>query len=119
VIDESIFRKPGLPGAEPFSLEAYRELVLLYHVARDLASPQPEGDDDATRPARSDTMLQPLNGLDAADATQADRDRLMIPPASPHLGVDIDLDEPASGRAPLDFDFSAYDDVEAGRGERR
>jgi hypothetical protein len=119
VIDESIFRKPGLPGAEPFSLEAYRELVLLYHVARDLASPQPEGDDDPTRPARSDTMLQPLNALDAADATQADRDRLMVPPASPHLGVDIDLDEPASGLAPLDFDFSTYDEAEPGRGKRR
>lgn len=111
VIEESIFRRPGAPDAEPFSLDAYRELVLLHHVARDLASPQDDAQ-DPTRPARSDTLLQPLNGLDAQEPAQAQRDRLMIPPASPHLGVDIDLDEPVAQQAPLDFDFSAYDDPE-------
>jgi hypothetical protein len=109
VIEESIFRKPGQAGAEPFSLEAYRELVLLYHVARDLGSPQPDAQEGEERPAPSGTRLQPLNELDAQEATQAERERLMIPPASPHLGVDIDLDEPA---APLDFDVSAWDEAE-------
>lgn len=92
VIEESIFRKPGLPGAEPFTLEAYRELVLLYHIAKEmLAVEQPK--------------VPPV--VD-------ERERLMIPPASSRLGVDIDLEEPPPDRIAaqgLDFDFSAYDDI--------
>lgn len=114
VIEESIFRKPGLPGAEPFSLEAYRELVLLFHVARDLGAPAQEAEGAAARPRRSDTTLQPLNALDAPATGPGERDRLLIPPASPRLGVDIDLDEPASELAPLDFDVSAWDETAAG-----
>ncbi|NML45660.1 hypothetical protein HHL11_18070 [Ramlibacter sp. G-1-2-2] len=172
VIEESIFRKPGLPGAEPFSLEAYRELVLLYHIAKDVA---PE-DDSVSAPLEyratdfPATSLQPLNTLDTVERTvltrpQAlaaeppaaakpaldakpepepertgtpphavppeeatvvmgqpdfdldmdlgeDRDHLMVPPSSPRIGLDIDLDSPEQAPRelpPLDFDTSEFD----------
>jgi hypothetical protein len=116
VIEESIFRKPGLPGAEPFSLEAYRELVLLYHVAKDLAPELHEA-----RPTTfSDTSMQPLNMVERGEGTESDREKLMIPPSSVRLGVDIDLgDDPALAEGdsvtdlpPLDFDVSFFDDAD-------
>jgi hypothetical protein len=157
VIEESIFRKPGLPGAEPFSLEAYRELVLLYHIAKEVAE-----DDSIAAPLEykptdfPSTSLQPLNVLDVpdrpsrrgplppaaplavdflpeatvvmgrqasddhADSTlpPEDRSKLLIPPSSPRIGLDIDLDAPKADEAPsgplelqpLDFDTSAFDE---------
>lgn len=97
VIEESIFRKPGLPGTEPFTLEAYRELVLLYHIAKEML------------PAEQPRVPAPIAAVD-------ERERLMIPPASARLGVDIELDEappdPIAAQG-LDFDFSAYDDITA------
>ena len=125
VIEESIFRKPGLPGAEPFSLEAYRELVMLYHVARELAPEPVDPSQPGVLTSFPETSLQPLNMLDRPEPTVADQDRLMVPPSSPRLGLDIDLDaEPAEAadradtldpaRAelpPLDFDISASDEL--------
>jgi hypothetical protein len=111
VIEESIFRKPGLPGAEPFSLEAYRELVLLFHVAKELAE---EAKGAPTTPTFHDTAVHPLNhaerteqgGLERAERTApvgVERDLLMVPPPSARLGVDIDLgDLPQSKAAPRD-----------------
>ncbi|HEX2544971.1 MAG TPA: hypothetical protein VHL79_08845 [Ramlibacter sp.] len=90
VIEESIFRQPGLPGAEAFSLEAYRELVLLYHVAKEV-SPPAEGAPDSRPGTFSDTSLQPLNMLDESGSQSGDLDLLLIPPASANLGLDIDL----------------------------
>jgi hypothetical protein len=168
VIEESIFRKPGLPGAEPFSLEAYRELVLLYHIAKEVAPVE----DSVSAPLEyrptdfPSTSLQPLNMLDlperpsakaplasaaplaasfpepttapvpmpeatvvmgriaqdGEDSTMppADRSNLLIPPSSPRIGLDIDLDAPGAAAAaaaaaggrpelePLDFDTSAF-----------
>lgn len=97
VIEECIFRKPELPGAEPFTLEAYRELVLLYHIAKEML------------PVEQPKVPAPIAAVD-------ERERLMIPPASARLGVDIDLEEPPADRIAaqgLDFDFSAYDDITA------
>lgn len=111
-IEESIFRKPGAAGAEPFTLEAYRELVLLYHIAKDLL-PEDAADTVAPAPDFGDTSLQPLHTLDRpAEAPLSDQERLMIPPASARLGVDIDLEEAEtrpSGLPALDFDFSTFD----------
>ena len=134
VIEESMFRKPGLPGDDTFSLEAYRELVLLYHIAQEVAPPE---DADPVAPAQpvdtdrvqsgfTSTSTQPLGGLDRlefdldlpldlddpgpsptsqssglgheaalawADSHPSGRDPLYIPPASPRLGLDIDLTE--------------------------
>jgi hypothetical protein len=127
VIEESIFRKPGLPGAEPFSLEAYRELVLLYHVAKEVA-PAPEQRGDSRITSFGDTSLQPLNMLEQPEASEADRERMMVPPASVRLGVDIDLDgdevkqeaaETSGDLPPLDFDVSSYDEVDGGDGREK
>jgi hypothetical protein len=112
VIEESIFRKPGLPGAEPFSLEAYRELVLLYHVAKDLA-PVAEAPADEPRVTNfSETSLQPLHALDAPDRAAPDADLLLVPPASSNVGVDIDItaaDDEVDTLPPLDFDIDSQE----------
>jgi hypothetical protein len=115
VIEESIFRKPGLPGSEPFSLEAYRELVLLYHVAREVAPPEQRR--EARTSGFSETSLQPLNMLEGMEP--ADQDPLLVPPSSARVGVDIDLTEGDELPA-LDFDMSDYDALpEDGSGKRR
>ena len=66
VIEESIFRKPGVPGAEPFDLEAYRELVMLYNLGREVVRPEsaPVEDWAVSEPAKSsffETSMQPLS----------------------------------------------------------
>ena len=57
--------------------------------------------------------MQPLHTLDRPEeAPLSEHERLMIPPPSARLGVDIDLDdsEPAPGEEPtLDFDISTFD----------
>jgi hypothetical protein len=95
VIEESIFRKPGVAGADAFSLEAYRELILLYNIAREVIPM----DDDTITSRRDDTLtdfshttLESLSSLDSN--TMAAKDHLLKPPASPRLGLDIDLDAP-------------------------
>lgn len=103
VIEEAIFRRPGVAGAEAFTLEAYRELVLLYHVAMEVApTSEPGYDEGAPRsPEFFASSLQPLATLDRprVHAPQAKpgqpMDELLIPPSSRRIGVDIDLDEPS------------------------
>ena len=118
VIEESIFRKPGLPGEEPFSLEAYRELVLLHHIATDVAPPKVGPAKPPRATTFSETSLQPLHALDAAERTSAGADvnLLLVPPASPNVGVDIDItmadDEPEMLPV-LDFDL----DLDSTEGE--
>ncbi|WP_330908399.1 hypothetical protein [Ramlibacter sp.] len=117
VIEESIFRQPGLPGAEPFSLGAYRDLVLLYHIAQDMAPPERAGA-RPSGPSRTfrETSHPPLDGTEPG---RAHLDRRLIPPSSPRLGVDIDLDEapavPPEPLATLDFDITGYDPDEAAK----
>jgi hypothetical protein len=98
VIEESIFRKPGLPGADPYSLEAYRELVLLYHVAKEMAD---EAQVAAKPPTFHDTAVHPLNMAERGEPVVAHRDLLMVPPPSARLGVDIDLGDLPEDRPAL------------------
>ncbi|MGV3571486.1 MAG: hypothetical protein ACO1PB_12870, partial [Ramlibacter sp.] len=179
IIEESMFRKPGLQGADTFSLEAYRELVLLYHIAQEVAPPEHSEHVNLDEPHSefTSTSMQPLSELDApeidldvpldlddlapaphsqaagavpdgtlawGDPHAADRDPLFIPPASPRLGLDIDLsdmsdaveaqDPPAAADAadptlvlpqgarelpPLDFDTSAFEPGAADEPPRR
>ncbi|MDB5946576.1 MAG: hypothetical protein JWQ33_1602, partial [Ramlibacter sp.] len=64
VIEESIFRKPGADG-EPFDLEAYRELVMLYNLGREVVQPPAAHEDwtETDSPASSffETSMQPLS----------------------------------------------------------
>lgn len=114
VLEESIFRKPDSRG-EVFSLAAYRELLLLHSIAKRIIT-RPAGDVEApvkasaapSVPTMPDslpgaagfgpTSIQPLSArfqivaplpplavASAPDPTQ--------PPASPRVGVDIDLSE--------------------------
>lgn len=110
VIEESIFRKPELPGAEPFSLEAYRELVLLYHIATDL-SPVEEVTPDEPRVTNfAEISLQPLNGLNAPGRPAGEVDLLLVPPSSPNVGVDIDVtvaEDELDTLPPLDLDLDS------------
>jgi hypothetical protein len=65
VIEESIFRKPGGEGAEPFDLEAYRELVMLYNLGREVVADEPpasrRGQDSGPGSSFNETSMQPLS----------------------------------------------------------
>lgn len=114
VIEKSIFRDPGDADAEVFDLEAYRELLLLHAMAKDMI----KRDVAASRPANDfqHTSVQPLKAAaksaapvaaaavaGAAASVQGPRDTVpveldldtleVIPPASPRLALDVDLDE--------------------------
>ncbi len=110
VIEESIFRKPG-QGNQTFDLEAYRELLLLYAIAREVVQAKDRGPvlkggarspdafapfeftddttDDSDRPKFQSTDIQPLPVARAylGDTVNSD---MRVPP-SPNLGLDIDL----------------------------
>jgi hypothetical protein len=101
VIEESIFRKPD-HDTQPFDLAAYRELMLLYGVAKEIGEPEPDGGDasvdfDLTSPSAppsggpqaegySHTQITPLSG----DAPRGSAFGQL--PVNHHLGLDIDLD---------------------------
>jgi hypothetical protein len=113
VIEESIFRKPGTPGAEPFDLQAYRDLLLLYNIAKEVAKGSPADDDDSL-PGRSGFHKTDIQGLPASDSSltqsapisAAPMSLSQIPPASPNVGLDIDLaalePEPVETDLPLE-----------------
>jgi pilus assembly protein FimV len=119
LIEESIFRRPGGDG-EPFDLEAYRELVMLYNVGREVVQPDtdvPEGWSDAESETANqyETAMQPLSvardGSQPPDVSldslqEVDESALLepldltgldqmldpkTPRPSPRLGLDIDL----------------------------
>jgi hypothetical protein len=58
LIEELVFRKPGVRGDESFDLAAYRELLLLYAVAKEVIDP------DSAPP----TPVTPLSFLDTHEA---------------------------------------------------
>jgi pilus assembly protein FimV len=58
LIEELVFRKPGTRGDESFDLAAYRELLLLYSVAKEVIDP------DSAPP----TPVTPLSFLDTHEA---------------------------------------------------
>lgn len=107
IIEESIFRKPDA-GSEAFDLEAYRELLLLYSVARDIIHPEamstnsiPKFDlpdstfgNEAKTSRFASTSIQPLSAsvLGSGSDSRPFLDSV-LPPSSPHLGLDLDLSE--------------------------
>jgi len=116
VIEESIFRKPG-QGSQTFDLEAYRELLMLYAVAKELVddgrqaravavpgSPVPAVPEvkpltdlggERDRPDFQSTNIQPLPVASLSGERGGDslsQSLLRVPP-SPNLGLDIDLSE--------------------------
>lgn len=100
LIEKSIFREPGDIGAEVFDLEAYRELLLLHSIAKEITKAEHVAD-----PASGDfehTAIKPLKAASSrvvaavvAAHTESMRETQpqdILPPASPHLGLDVDLD---------------------------
>lgn len=105
VIEKSIFREPGDPETEMFDLEAYRELLLLHAIAKDMIkrevadSKSPEDfEHTAIKPlkAAGNKALAPALAVEAVAEAAGGRETLPfddIPQASPRLGLDVDLDE--------------------------
>ncbi len=117
IIEESIFRRPDT-HADAFNLEAYRELLLLYAVAKEIINPEAKA---AVRPKKFDlpdapqdavdsmpmtfmsTSIQPLSASIDEDDKEALYGRLdgepllasVVPLPSPRLGLDLDLSEMA------------------------
>ena len=123
MIEESLFRKPG-PGAEAFDVEAYRDLLLLYNIAKDLAHEGPATadvpiDDDDAYEARTgfhSTDISPLSAMLAEPSRPGALNSIPfdMPPAAEHLDVDIDLEslsppepEPLE-MPPLNFDLGEF-----------
>ena len=111
IIEESLFRRPDT-NAEAFNLEAYRELLMLFSVAKEIISPESKVaklvkqfnlpvsslDDADSRPLTfMSTAILPLSA--SMDMDQKDRQGVLmdpllesvIPPISRRLGLDIDL----------------------------
>ncbi|OOG57631.1 hypothetical protein B0E49_06100 [Polaromonas sp. C04] len=82
VIEASIFRRPGTGDAEgePFDPEAYRELLLLFSIAREVAV-STGADKHLAAPRATATLPDTVPPLTP-------------PPPSPRLGLDIDLSDP-------------------------
>ena len=76
LIEELVFRKPGARGDESFDLAAYRELLLLYSVAKEVIDP------DSAPP----TPVTPLSFLDTHDAE-------LEPTIPATIGSDNDLQD--------------------------
>lgn len=109
VIEESIFRKPDR-DSEPFDMLAYRELMLLYSVAKELnetdqsvgevaldldlqdgdgmTQMQPLPTSSGTAKAFDPTRTTPLPVHEHTDYSELDG---MVIPSSNELGVDVDL----------------------------
>ncbi len=127
VIEESVFRKLGAQ-TEPFGLEAYRELLFLYGIAKEIAQ---------TQPAPSESLLDfdlPSSPMGArADSNHRSEARqaasnIPLPPISltPGQGLrvlDIDLDtlgmDPIAAvvtlpAAPVSLRLPKQEDTEAG-----
>ncbi|MDO8906697.1 FimV family protein [Hydrogenophaga sp.] len=106
VIEQSIFREAGDGEGEVFDLEAYRELLLLHTIAKDIV--KREAAPDALTNFQH-TKVQPLKAAgvagtsvaattiaaaDAAEPMERHTEPMeSMPPASPRLGLDLDLTE--------------------------
>lgn len=101
VIEKSIFRDQGDAEGEVFDLEAYRELLLLHAIAKDVI--KRESADARGAQDFEHTAIKPLKAagspaLATAVAAQmaGSRDTQPmdeLPPASSQFGLDVDLDE--------------------------
>ena len=109
VIEESIFRKPDTDG-EVFDLGAYRELLLLYAVAKEIISPEANRNPsllkfDLPHSLQDDvnvkttkflsTAIQPLSASVIQESRKAPvADPLPeLPKLSPRMGLDLNLND--------------------------
>lgn len=105
IIEESILRRP-VANADAFDLEAYRELLLLYAVAREIIHPEGGKDRNALRfdlpeasavdgsapiPRFSPTSIQPLSAV--VGEVGINFLEPILPPSLPRVGLDVDLND--------------------------
>lgn len=94
LIERSIFRDMQGGETEVFDLEAYRELLLLHAIAKDMIERQP---DDSPRSSFQHTAMEPLKAASRNAELRDGRITMPMadqtPPASPRLGLDVNLDE--------------------------
>jgi hypothetical protein len=99
VIEQSIFREADDAETEVFDLEAYRELLLLHAVAKEMIK-RDEVESQSPKDFQN-TKVQPLKAKGkvssaveerSADAGNLTQPMAYIPPASSSLGLDVDLD---------------------------
>lgn len=100
VIEQSIFRDANDTEAEVFDLEAYRELLLLHAIAKDMI--KRDSGSLLSGPDFQHTAIKPLKAagnkaLASAVAEEAMAGRVTqpfdeLPPASLRFGLDVDLD---------------------------
>lgn len=97
VIEQLIFRNPNVSESEVFDIEAYRELLMLHGIAKDIIQ-----SDAATAHVLSDLYQadsKPLMFIGKINLPINDADRYntqpfdMALPASSRLGLDIDLND--------------------------
>jgi hypothetical protein len=129
VIEESVFRRSGFAGSGAFTLEAYRDLLLLYAIAGELLSDaEPEAGehtDPVTDFGQTQLHALPVShfepsviapaGVDIDLGSSGAADAL-APPMMEPLDIDpakaaFDPVPPASALPPLDFDMSQFPPV--------
>lgn len=104
LIEQSIFRDATDSNTEVFDLEAYRELLMLHAIAKDLIQrdsnpPRPSSDfqHTAMQPLKAVGKNAPMEGRQRSMAQDLQHTQPMalrdMPPASSRLGIDIDLDD--------------------------
>ena len=95
LIERSIFRDLQDEETEVFDLEAYRELLLLHAMAKDMIEKQSPG--DAGKSSFQHTSMEPLKAASRNAELREGRITMPMvdqtPPASPRLGLDVNLDE--------------------------
>jgi hypothetical protein len=107
VIEESIFRGPGLGSGGAFSLQAYRDLLLLHHIGTEVLSPDTGAGDFAARAVRTTPMAPSGFGLSSFGNSEGFSATAINPlsaatrsqPAISGFGdidLDINLDEPVA-----------------------
>jgi hypothetical protein len=138
VIERSIFRQDPNSQGEVFDLEAYRELLLLYAMAKDINAPasladqvpghlQPDADNEHRHLHGSDfgnTELEPLPAqtketrqaqerhlMDMADLDQTLPSISSLNAADADEGLDVDLSFPAVQAQLPDVDIDAMIDL--------
>jgi LPXTG-motif cell wall-anchored protein len=96
VIERSIFRDPDDENGEVFDLEAYRELLLLHAVAKEMIhetstdAVQVDFEHTSIKPLKAATsmFIAPIAGGNGPSTEPFEN----MPMASPRLGLDVDLD---------------------------
>ncbi len=95
LIERSIFRDLQDEETEVFDLEAYRELLLLHAMAKDMIEKQMP--DASPKSSFQHTAMEPLKAASRNAELREGRITMPMadqtPPASPRLGLDVNLDE--------------------------